>query len=183
MKLGGAGGCALRCGLAALALWPAGCFRAPEPYAPPPQRGSPATIEIPFGSFVNMSDAGAAAYFVQDVSPQLEANAWRWTFEKPTLRFYLPDIAGLYFTMELAMPGVTLAHTGPVVLTVAINGHTFERITYSKDGQYSIRKPVPAEWLMQGSENLVEMYLDKHYVTESDKVKLGFILTRAGFVK
>jgi hypothetical protein len=183
MKLERAGRFAACCGLAALALWPAGCVRPPDPYPPPPQRTGLAPLEIPFGSFVNMSDASAGAYFVQDVSPKLEANAWRWTFEKPTLRFYLPDTADFNFTMEFAIPGVTLAHTGPLVLTVVINGHTLERRTYSKDGQYSIRKPVPAEWLMQGSENLVEMYLDKHYVTESDKVKLGFILTRAGFVK
>ncbi|HET8547109.1 MAG TPA: hypothetical protein VFL57_03855 [Bryobacteraceae bacterium] len=162
----------------------AGCKRYPDSYAPPEQR-QPLTFEEPpeFKSFIAMSDAAAPLHFVKDIRPALEGGAWRWTLKQPTVRLAAPKDHGLKFTAEVAVPGITFRDTGPVAITVAINGHTLETFTLARPGPHRLEKPIPAGWLRSGDDNTVTMEIDKLWTEADGDVQLGFILTSIGFTE
>lgn len=168
--------------LAAL-LWMSGCTNAPDSY-PPPIQWTPPTGQDQTGpgSFADMGDAGAGLYIVRGVSPKAEDAGWRWTYEHPELEFGLSTTENLKFVMDYAIPDVTFKQTGPATISLLVNGHLLERIHIDQPGQKHFEKPVPAEWLRTDTLTLVAVEIDKLYVSPRDGVKLGFILSRAGFV-
>lgn len=190
---GRAAGCAILCVpvsgkcaispalLAMLLLW--ACAPAPESYPPPFQRRVAGdTQRPPVGNFVNMNDSEAEAYFLRDISPSLEAGQWRWTFQRPELRFWLGSTTGQKLTMDLAIADATFKHTGPVAISFYVNERLLAKVRYAKPGNYHFEKEVPSSWLKAGAFTHAAAQADKLYVSENDKVRLGFILIRAGFV-
>ncbi len=160
----------------------AGCTSIPDSYAPPMQRRpwlgpEPSAVK----HFVNMNDPDADSYIVRDISRTVEGS-WRWTYARPELRFHLATTQGLKFTADLSIAEVTLRQTGPVTLSFLINGHLLDKVHYSEHGEKHVQKPVPPGYLALG-ENRVVIEPDKTWVSNDDKVRLGFILTRAGFVQ
>jgi hypothetical protein len=165
--------------IAALSL--AGCALGPETYPLPAQRpqGFQAwELEPPF---VEMKASNAAEYVVRDISPTPEGATW--TFDHPELRFLLNSTSGLRFVADFGVPPVTMEQTGPVTISVRINGHPLGRIRCPAPGDRRFEKPVPPEWLDTTSYTRVEMEADKHFISPRDGVRLGFILHRAGFVE
>ncbi len=159
------------------------CAPIPDGYPPPFQR-KPATgpEPHPVGRFVNMSDPDADSYIVRDISPTVEGSGWRWTFVRPELRFWLDSKARQKFAIDLAIAGATFGETGPVTLSFFINGKLLAKQFYSKPGDYHFEKGVPPSWLRTDTFTLVAIEADKLWVSSSDGARLGFILTRAGFV-
>jgi hypothetical protein len=161
----------------------AGCSSAPDTYAPPVQR-QPLTVPATAGSlsyFVTMSDPFAGAYIVRDVSDTTESGGWRWTYRHPELRFFVPSVKHLYFSMDFSFPERIFRETGPVTLTFSINGRPFDRARYEKGGQQHYRKEVPPGLLEADAENTVAIEPDKVWVSKADGAVLGFILASAGF--
>ena len=161
------------------------CRRAPESYAPPPQRPAldAADPEPVLGRFFRMSDPDVDQYLVKDVSRASLGTPWRWTFRRPELRFRLESIDGLRFTMDFAVPPKTFRETGPVTLAVFINGKPFHTIRCIKPDQLHFEEPVPKSFLKEGAVNFVAIEPDKVWVSKEDGVALGFVLTSAGFVR
>jgi hypothetical protein len=85
--------------------------------------------------------------------------------------------------MEFAIPEVTFAQRGPVVVSVFVNGQLLDRSRYEKGGEFRIEKPVPAEWLRTDLHNYVTLEIDKPWVAPQDGARLGFILKSAGFLQ
>ncbi len=165
---------------AALAL--AGCSREPDSYAPPIQRQPLDAAEPAFvGPYVYMGNPNADAYIVKDVAPRGEGGTWRWAYRRPELQFYIGRREHLKFVMEFALADRTFAETGPVTLSVFINGKPLDRFRYDKPGTHSINKPVPAELLKADAVNRVAIEPDKVWTAREDGATLGFILTSAGF--
>jgi hypothetical protein len=161
-----------------------GCANAPDSYAPPIQRkpigsGEPSAV----ANFVNMGDLNAGAYIVRDIADSAEAGTWRWTGKRPELRFHLDSIEQVRFKADFAVAEATMKSTGPVTITVFVNGNLLERIPCAEHGEKSIDKPVPREFLRANAVNIVAMEIDKVYIAGADGVALGFILTRAGFTQ
>jgi hypothetical protein len=159
----------------------AACGRLPETFAPPPQHAT--LFPIPPGSpgyYFSMADSDAGAYLVQGVADH-GPGTWRWTFDHPVLRFYLPAAPGLQFTMEFTLPESTFKDTGPVTLSISINGKAFDRVRCEHAGQQSYRHAVPAELLRGNAINLVAIDPHPIWLSPSDGERLGFILSRAGF--
>jgi len=172
----------LRFVLIALALAAAGCGNRLEWYPPPAQRpslGLPSSL--PFGYFVTMSDPNANAYIVGGFRTQSEGS-WRWTHDRPVLQFYVPRAPRLHFLMDLTFPDQTFAQTGPVELTIRLNGKEFDRVRYAKAGSQQYNKEVPWEWLRPDAVNTVALDPDKT-AAGPERERLGFVLTRAGFVE
>lgn len=168
--------------LAALAL--AGCVKYPEPYRPPIQRRPMEITESnKLSYFVNMNAPNAMHHVVADVIPELHDGTWRWTLKSPTLQFQLPSTQSMRLRADLTVPEITLKQTGPVKITVQIGGHLLDTIACSKPGQQLWEKAVPPEWLTTDSLVLVRMEIDKVWISPSDGVQRGFILTRIGFVQ
>jgi len=128
-----------------------------------------------------MSDPHAGAYIVQGFRDNSEGT-WRWAHEHPVLRFWLPPVAAVRFSMDLALPDATFHQTGPVTLTIAINGRPFDRVRYDRPGAQHYSKTAPLELLHLGGVNSVAIDPDKCATREGGE-RLGFVLTGAGFVE
>jgi hypothetical protein len=162
----------------------AGCANIPDSYPPPAQRKSLAAADpSPVGPFVEMGDLNAAAYIVRDVTGGVAADSWRWTGKRPELRFFLEHVDGVKFKADFSVADATLKDTGPVTISVFINGALLDSIHCPTAGERHFEKPVPAKLLHAGSLNLAVMEIDKVWVSKLDGAALGFILTRAGFTQ
>ncbi|HZT33985.1 MAG TPA: hypothetical protein VFA33_29105 [Bryobacteraceae bacterium] len=159
------------------------CGEAPEAYAPPPQRQAPEGSGYAYlGRYVHMNDINAEAYLVHDVAPAVESGAWRWTWRRPELRFYLRETAGLEFALDFAIADATFRQTGPVTLTLFLNGQRFSEVRCPRPGARQVRVPVPAGLAHANAVNTVVIQPDKVWVSPTDGAVLGFILSGAGFV-
>jgi hypothetical protein len=155
----------------------------PDYYAPPEQRrpmAGPDTSRLKH--FIAMNDPGAGDHILRDVNEAVEGNAWRWTGQRPMLRFVVPKVDGLRLVMEFAFNSETMAATGPVTVRYLVNGHLLDTVTYAKEGGQRFEKAVPREWLAGGEDVVVAAELDKVWVSPDDGAKLGIILSRAGFL-
>jgi hypothetical protein len=163
-------------------VW-AGCTSLPDTFPPPAQR-QPLTVppSTPFGYFVAMSDPNAEAYIVQGFADASEGS-WRWAHDHPVLRFYVPEVPRVNFTMDFSLPEQTFRETGPVTLTFTLNGKLFDRVRYEHAGQQHYSRAVPPEFLHKNGVNLVAIDPDHVFIAKADGAKLGFILSRAGFAE
>jgi hypothetical protein len=175
--------------LAAGLLAGAGCVSVPDTYAPPIQRNP----TLPTGSagsgraeqrkhFLAMGDEDAAAHILGDINDALEGGTWRWTGQKPTVRLFLKTVTNLRLVMDFSIPGPVLEQTGPLTIRYVVNGHLVEALRYDTPGQKRFEKPVEASWLHRNGDNIVSAELDKVYIAEADKARLGIALTGIGFV-
>ena len=159
------------------------CNRQPESFPPPAQR---AALFVPkagaLGHFFSMSDPNVDAYLVKDVAGE-GLPSGRWAFDHPTLRFFLPEVTRVNFMMDFAIPERTMRETGPVTLTIHINGGLLDRPVWDKPGQLHYAHAVPPELLRTNAINLVVIDPDPVWVSKADGGRLGFILSRAGFTE
>ena len=159
-----------------------GCGSGLRWYPPPEQRPSLSLpSSVPFGCFVTMSDPNANSYIVGGFREQSEGS-WRWAHERPALQFYLPRVPRLRFLMDLTFPDQTFAQTGPVEVTIRIDGKVFDRVHYTTPGSQRYTKETPWEWLRADAVNTVALEPDKT-AAGPDGERLGFVLSRAGFVE
>lgn len=171
-------------GVIVLLVMLAGCARVPESYPPPMQRKPlPGLEEGPSGMVVSMSDANAEAYFVRDISPALEGGRWRWTNARPELKLYLPDTKSLKLVWEFSIVPVTFEQTGPVTVSFFVNQKLVGRVACPAPGEYKFEQPVLADLLKLNDFNRIAAQADKLWVSPTDGAKLGFTMTRAGFLK
>jgi hypothetical protein len=164
-----------------LLLLLSGCVKQDETYAPPYQRrplAGPDTSRLKH--FVAMNDPDAPAHFLRDVSDQLQGGLWRWTGQRPLLRFVLPKQAkNLKLVIDFTIPGEVTKQTGPITITYFVNTHQIDQVTYPAPGEQHYEKPVDPKWLAE-EDNLVSAELSKVFVGD-DGARLGLALTRAGF--
>ncbi|MBI3473821.1 MAG: hypothetical protein HY013_20895 [Candidatus Solibacter usitatus] len=160
-----------------------GCANIPDSYAPPVQRKplSPAEPR-PFGHFVNMNDPNAEAYFIKDIATVAEG-PWRWTGKRPELKFFLETVESLKFSLDYTIAEATFKSTGPVTISVFLNGKLLEKLRHATHGEQHFEKPAPPPLLRRNEVNQVALEVDKVWVSPTDGAQLGFILTRAGFVQ
>jgi hypothetical protein len=160
----------------------AGCSNIPDSYAPPIQRKPLTGAEpSPIGTFVSMGSPEADAYIVRDLTEYTPGSAWRWTRKRPELRFFLDGIDHLKFKVDFSVADATLKDTGPVTISVFINGHPLGSVKCPTAGRQAFEKPVPAAFLHAKAVNFAALEIDKVWVSKTDGAVLGFILTTAGF--
>lgn len=139
------------------------------------------TADRPFGSFVKISDPHARAYVSRDIAVGTTMDELRWAFRNPQLRFWLNGVNSQVFIFNFRMHSLTLASTGPVVITVSINGHKLDQIRCANQGDYHFERPVPAAWLRADGPTIVDLTPDRVWVSPSDGGALSFLIRQAGF--
>lgn len=158
----------------------AGCNRAPEGYSPPIQRQFG---EAPSAAFAEMGDPAALAFIVNDIRNQSEGAGWRWTHQRPELRYQLDRTDGWKLSMDFSFPAPNFRQTGPVTVSFFVNGNLLDKVRYAEAGDKHFEKSVPAAWLRTGEYTMVRAEVDPPWVAPVDKVKLGMVLYRGGFVR
>jgi len=133
------------------------------------------------GRFVDMVDPNADAYVVRGINPGAPGDVWRWTGPRPELRFFLESVANVDFVADFAIADDTFKDTGPVVVSILINGNLLDKVKCDKPGERHFSKAVPPALLYPNAPNFAALEPDKVWVAPTDKVKLGLLLIRAGF--
>jgi hypothetical protein len=128
-----------------------------------------------------MSDSNADAFIVGDVNDGLEAGSSRWTRRRPSLRFYLDTVDQLRFQADFSIAESTFRDTGPVAVSVFINGNLLDTVHCPAPAVSHFDKPVPVTFLHAQSLNFATLEIDKLWSPPSRSVELGFLLARAGF--
>lgn len=167
-----------------ICLWLAflgGCST-PAWHLMPRQRPSPQAVDPPaWRSFVTFGDPDQAGFVLRDIGP---GDGQAWTFAHPELRFWVRPRPGLRFSLVIRLVQRTLRDTGPVTITIKVNGHPLGSIHADHDGEYHFDQPVPADWIQIGEPVNVSMEANHLWVDPAgppDGVRLGFLIVEAGF--
>ena len=164
--------------LCSLAL--SACSSSPESNAPLAQRAAP--VSPPNKPVVAMSDANAKAYFVKDISDSADAGGWRWTFDRPELRFFLKRADGVHAVADFSIADATFKTTGPVTVVFTVNDKVIAKEKYAKAGSYHFDQLVPANLIQTDKPTTFALEPKPIWVSKTDGQHLGLILVRAGFV-
>lgn len=138
------------------------------------------------------SDAMADAVSVEMGTPEAQshllrdvlcagASSWCWTGEKPAILFHVPKRLHTRFKMDFEIHEPTF--TGPVRLTVWLNGVRLGDETYISPKGHTFDRAVPLDLLRSDGVALIETTLDRYYIAPADGQKLGYQLLRAGFLQ
>jgi hypothetical protein len=133
-------------------------------------------------AWVETDRAGAARHYLRDIEQGAEPTRWRWTAEKPVFLFYAPARAGVRFKMDFVIHSLTFKQTGPLRMTVRINGKELGRRLYTSPEDHTFEQAVPPEMLRADGVAMVETALDKYYIAPADGQKLGYLFVRGGFI-
>ena len=110
------------------------------------------------------------------------AGRWRWTFERPALLMSAPKRPNTKFSMDFVIHSATFKDTGPIRLSVIINGQKIGEKLYTSAENQTFTAAVPDSALRDDGIALVETRLDKYYQAPDDAQKLGYLFVRAGFL-
>jgi hypothetical protein len=159
--------CALLCGCGA------GYVALPE-QRPEPSGSDPASSP----HFVSMSQPRADAHIVKDIAKGPGAGWRRWANAAPELTFDL-DADRLWSAEAiLAVPDEIRRQTGPVKISVRVNGQEAGVAVFDMGDERTITFPAPAG--LSGKTRL-EFVPDRVFVSPADGAKLSFLLRAAGF--
>jgi hypothetical protein len=112
----------------------------------------------------------------------LEEGNWRWTEGRfaVTLRPPLNPERGAYLFAKISVPESVIQGVGPVRLAANCNGTAVDGETYTKPGEYTYRREIPAAAL-QKDEVLVAFALDKFLAAgQVEGRELGLIVSVIG---
>jgi hypothetical protein len=158
----------------------AGCSKQPV-YAPPAQLAYIAPRpDDPSATVIEMNDPEADDHFVADIAPH--AGAWRWTYDRPTLRYWLKRDREWRTMVRFIVADATFKDTGPVTVKFFVNDRLAGTQVCAKAGEYRFEKPVPADWLSADGKNTLAFEPHPVWVSPQDGQHLGVILLEAGFV-
>ena len=139
--------------------------------------------EAPLSTIVHSADARAASQLINGFYP-VEHNAWRWTAGKFSVLLRLPRNAaskGAILELRFTIPEVALPQTKSLTLAASLNGAALTPETYTKAGEFTYRREIPASQL-EGDSARVDFAVDKTIPpNDSDKRELGVIVTEVGF--
>jgi hypothetical protein len=158
------------------------CGRQAGVYAVPPQRVTDLGPDPGgLGPFITMDDPQVDDYLVNDISP--ERGIRRWAFQRPELQFRVKVARHLKFSAEFAIPEVTYKVTGPVTVSVAVNGRTLGAMRCDHAGDFRLEKPVPEGLVLPDKTVRVTFDANPRWISPEDAAQLSFLLRSAGFTE
>jgi hypothetical protein len=134
-------------------------------------------------SMLNAADPRASVQLVRGFHA-VEQNAWRWTSRSFAVKLRPPTGAGekgAVLVVKFAVPGIEIEKLKSLTLTASIGSTKLEPETYTRAGDQTYTRDVPAGAL-RGSAVTVDFELDKAMPpTAQDSRELGIILSTVGF--
>ena len=132
---------------------------------------------------VNMADARASVQLLKGFH-DVEGNAWRWTMGKFSVTLRPPLNAsqkGATLVVKMSIPEAIIGKVKSTTLTANVNGAAIAGETYTKAGEYTYSRDVPASAL--GADAVtVDFALDKFLPPGvADQRELGVVVSSIGF--
>jgi len=135
-------------------------------------------------SSIYAGDPNVASHFVKGFY-EVEENSWRWTGKEFAVDLSAPlhsDQKGAQLAMKLAVPDAVIQKLASEKLSASIAGFMLEPQIYSKPGQYTYTRDVPADKL-QGDVVRVDFTLDHTLPpSERDIRELGIIVSEVSLI-
>ncbi len=152
------------------------CACVPGSYPPPPQYESSCGADLP------MLELGFPNPYVQVLGGVLDTGEQGslWTAAHPRFSFQLNRTRDLGLYLRFTVHERTFASTGPVTLTIRINGDVLDRPRFSSPGLREYLHPVPARLLELRNPVEVAIDVDPCWVGEGKQL-LGIVLFKIGF--
>jgi hypothetical protein len=113
-------------------------------------------------SMINMADPSTAAQLTSGFHA-VESGAWRWTMKKFSVVLKPPtnsDQAGATLRFRMFISDDQIKHLGPMTVSSEVGGQQLEPQTFSKGGDVTYSRRVPAE-VLKGASVKVNFSLDK----------------------
>ena len=137
---------------------------------------------VELASMVNVADARTSAQLLKGFHG-VEQNAWRWTMGKFSVTLRPPLNApqkGATLVVKLTLPEAVADKVKSTTLTANVNGTAIPGETFSKAGEYTYSKDVPASALSADAVS-VEFALDKFLPPGAvDQRELGIVVSSIG---
>jgi hypothetical protein len=135
-------------------------------------------------STIFAGDPNVAGHFAKGFY-DVEANAWRWTGKDFAVDLSPPlhaEQKGAQLVVKLAVPDAVIQKEMSVQLSASIKGSNLEPQVYSKAGQYTYTRDVPADKLAADPVR-IEFSVDHTLPpTDLDRRELGIIVSEVGLV-
>lgn len=135
------------------------------------------------GAIISMESPHVDNYIVSGVITREPGSSWRWANEKAELRFALSETERMKFVADFVIADDTFKLTGPVTMKFTIDGKMLGSERYDKPGEKHYELEAPSGLLRTDGPMTVAAEVDKYYQSETDGVKLGFLLIRMGFTQ
>jgi hypothetical protein len=163
---------------AVLVMGGAGCKRGKKTRVEATDESGPVLASV-----VNVADPRASVQLLKGFH-DVEGNAWRWTMGKFSATLRPPLNApqkGATLVVKLRIPEPVMDQLKSTTLTANVNGAPIPGETYSKAGEYTYSKDVPASALTADAVT-VEFELDKFLPPgANDQRELGIVVSSIGF--
>jgi hypothetical protein len=133
-------------------------------------------------SVVNVADPRAAVQLVRGFH-NLENNAWRWTMKNFTVTLRPPAgsaQSGAQLELKFALPDVVFSREGAVTLRARVNGIELGPETYSKAGEATYTRDVPASVLGRDAVSFDFSANKGIPPSDNDSRELSIIVTSIG---
>jgi hypothetical protein len=135
-------------------------------------------------SSIFAGDPTVAAHFAKGFY-EVEANAWRWTGKDFAVDLTPPlhsDLKGAQLVVKLAVPDAVIQKENSVQLSASIQDYKLEPQVFTKPGQYTYTRDVPADKLRSDAVR-IDFAVDHTLPpTETDIRELGIIVSQVGLV-
>jgi hypothetical protein len=158
-------------------LVPGGCRRQEKARVQATEEESPELASI-----VHVADPQAAPQLLKGFH-ELEQNSWRWTMGKFSVILRPPGGSaekGARLQSNLSVPDPVIQNLQSVSLTAIVNGVALPPETFTKPGDYTFSREVPASALSAPSV-VVDFALDKCLQPgRVDQRELGIVVTTIG---
>ncbi len=138
-------------------------------------------VPIQAVTLVKLSDEDAGQYTVRDVVNGTEANAWRWSNERPEFKFRLDENRNYLAIMDFTIADATFKVTGPVTIEFFVGSHPLRKLIYTKPGKYLFEEAVPSGWTTDPFTTFAA-HISPVWTSPDDSARLGVLLMRAGFL-
>jgi hypothetical protein len=162
----------------ALAFAPAGCKRKP------PQVETIEDGNKPALSSVHAASPRAEAQLLSGFY-DLEGNSWRWTMRRFSLVLQPPPDAarkGAQLELKFDMAEPVIERRGAVTLSLSVEGQALAPETYTKPGEYTCVRDVPAS-AFSAETAKVDFALDKYLAAgEIETRELGLVFKSAALL-
>jgi len=170
--------------IAALLLAAPACKRAKVHHVDTVEEAAAPAAPVALASSVQMGDRTMAKQLAGGFY-DIESDAWRWTAQKFAVNLHPPARSAqqeAVLEFHFTVPPPTIQKLGSITLSASAGGAALAPETYSRPGEYTYKRDVPANALT-GDAVRIDFQLDKAIPPgDVDKRELGVVASSVALV-